>query len=447
MTGKLVGLPFRGAKYSETRRQIVHMAMGLIALLLPFLTWPQAALLALAALLFNFFALARVFPEIIRPADAGGHRAGVLFYPLSVLLLVLVFRERLDIVAAAWGVMAFGDGAATIAGTRVGGARLPWNPDKTWSGLAAFIMAGSVGAFALAVWVMPSTVTVFAVIAATIVAALVETIPIKLDDNLSVPFAAGAMLALFDVSDFEAIDARTLSVWPWAIGVNVVMALAAWMRGSLTLTGAAVGTVLGAVIYLARGPSSWALLFISFALAVLTSPIGKRRKQALGITEEHDGRRGAGNAIANCLVGAIGAWLMLVVPGALIGPVMLVTGLVAGASDTVASEIGKAYGRTPRAFPSFKPVPPGTPGAVSKAGTVAGLLAAIAMAVAGDYLLGLNAALYVVIGATLGAFVESALATRYESHGILNNDVLNFINTAVAATVAVLASQAITGRV
>jgi uncharacterized protein (TIGR00297 family) len=436
-----------GVKYSETRRQIVHMAMGLIALLLPFLTWPQAALLALAALLFNFFALARVLPGIIRPADAGGHRAGVLFYPLSVLLLILVFRGRLDLAAAAWGVMAFGDGASTIAGKRLGGPPLPWNPEKTWSGFAAFVLAGSVSSFALVLWMTPVVLSFAAVIAATIVAAFVETIPIKLDDNLSVPFAAGATLSVLAVSDPGTIDARTLSIWPWAIGVNVVMALAVWMRGSLTLTGAAVGTVLGTVIYLARGPSSWALLFISFALAALTSRIGKRRKEALGIAEDRDGKRGAGNTIANCLVGAIGAWLMLMAPGALIGPVMLIAGLVAGASDTVASEIGKAYGGTPRAFPSFKAVPPGTPGAISIVGTAAGFLTAIAMAIAGDYLIGLNSALWVVIGATLGAFVESALATRYESQGILNNDVLNFINTAVAATVAVLASQAIAGHV
>ena len=423
--------------YSETRRQLVHMAMGGFALLLPFLTWPQAALMALAALAFNAFLLARVSPGIIRP-DAGAHRAGVLFYPLSVLLLILVFRDRLDIVAAAWAIMAFGDGSATIAGTRIDGPRLPWNREKTWAGLAAFIVAGAAGALWLTtMWREPVGLPWFAPVGAAVVAALVETIPIKLDDNLSVPFAAGAMLAVLDVSDFGAVEARALLIWPWAIGVNVVMALAAWMHGSLTLTGGVVGIVLGAVIYLARGPSSWALLVISFGLAVLTSRIGKRRKQALGIAEEHGGRRGAGNAIANCMVGAIGAWLMLVAPDALIGPVMLVAGLVAGASDTVASEIGKAYGGTPRAFPSFRAVPPDTPGAISIAGTVAGLLTAIAMAMAGDYLLGLNAARYVVVGATLGAFVESALATRYESQGILNNDVLNFINTAVAAAIAV----------
>ena len=38
----------------------------------------------------------------------------------------------------------------------------------------------------------------------------------------------------------------------------------------------------------------------------------------------------------------------------------------------------------------------------------------------------------------VGAFVESALATQFESRGILNNDALNFINTLVAAFVSLI---------
>jgi uncharacterized membrane protein len=43
----------------------------------------------------------------------------------------------------------------------------------------------------------------------------------------------------------------------------------------------------------------------------------------------------------------------------------------------------------------------------------------------------------VVIAATAGSLVESALGATLEPRRILNNDILNFINTAVAAGVAV----------
>ena len=46
-----------------------------------------------------------------------------------------------------------------------------------------------------------------------------------------------------------------------------------------------------------------------------------------------------------------------------------------------------------------------------------------------------GAVMAIVIGATVGALVESALGATLEGPGILNNDMLNFINTAVAAAV------------
>ncbi len=434
--------------YSEDRRQLVHIAMAGFAALLRYITWPQAAALALAALAFNVFVLPRVAPGILRPTDAGGHRAGVVFYPLSVLILVLVFRSRLDIVAAAWAVMAFGDGAATLAGTRIGGPHLPWNPQKRWSGLLAFIVAGSVGAVMLNAWVAPAITppvppafTWWATIAAAIVAGLVETIPIKLDDNLSVPFAAGLVLLLATQVSPHAVDLAwptLIARLPIAVALNLFLALAVWLRGSLTLTGALAGACIGSVIYAGAGPGGFLLLAIAFVSAVLSSRVGLRDKIARGIAEEKSGRRGAGNTIANCVVGAIGAWMMAVQHAGVPGALVLAAGLTAGASDTVASEIGKALRGTARAFPSFRPASPGTPGAVSASGTAAGFLTALAMAMVAALVLpgGSIIVAPIVVGATAGAFAESALATWLEPGNIVNNDVLNFINTGVAAAVA-----------
>jgi uncharacterized membrane protein len=47
-----------------------------------------------------------------------------------------------------------------------------------------------------------------------------------------------------------------------------------------------------------------------------------------------------------------------------------------------------------------------------------------------------------VAGATIGSFVESAMGATLEGPGIVNNDVLNFLNTAIAASAAVFLAQA-----
>ena len=119
-----------------------------------------------------------------------------------------------------------------------------------------------------------------------------------------------------------------------------------------------------------------------------------------------------------------------------------VASLTAGGSDTVASEIGKAWGRSTFLVTTFSRVKPGTPGAMSIEGTAAGLLAAFALAAVAVAvgLIPASATLAVVAGAMAGALVESALAATLEGPGILNNDMLNFITTAIAAVVALAMS-------
>jgi uncharacterized protein (TIGR00297 family) len=193
------------------------------------------------------------------------------------------------------------------------------------------------------------------------------------------------------------------------------------------------------VILLAAGWGGWALLLATFALAVATSRLGLRRKMQLGIAEERGGRRGAGNAFANTGVAAVAAVLALLTYAS--GPALaaFVAALAAAGSDTAASEIGKAWGRRTYLVPSFRAASPGSPGAVSIEGTAAGLIGAAALGALGVAfgLIPPGALVPVVAGATIGAFGESALGATLEPPGVLNNDVLNFLNTAIAAAATI----------
>ena len=115
-----------------------------------------------------------------------------------------------------------------------------------------------------------------------------------------------------------------------------------------------------------------------------------------------------------------------------------VTILATGGSDTVASEIGKAWGGKTYLVTTMAQVRPGTPGAMSLEGTAAGLVAAFVLAWIGA-VLGLMPGAWIwiaVAGACVGSLLESALAATLEGAGYLNNDVLNFLNTAAGAIVA-----------
>ena len=129
---------------AEANRKLVHMAVGSFALLLRFMTWRQAALMAVAAFFFNWHALPRLGGRgLWREADHGrGYPLGILLYPLAVLALVLVFHDELWKAAAVWGLLAIGDGMAAFFGLAAGGPRLPWNRDKSWAGFLAFVVFG-----------------------------------------------------------------------------------------------------------------------------------------------------------------------------------------------------------------------------------------------------------------------------------------------------------------
>ena len=421
--------------HSETAREWVHVGSGLFALLLRVLTGPQAAAMAVGALAFNIVLLPRLGGrQLYRPIDhQRGFPLGIVLYPLAVLLLILAFPSRLDIAAAAWGILAFGDGFATLVGrsrteetavSAVPSGRLPWNPDKSIAGTLAFIVCGGAGAVALAWWVRPSLTplppmvfTIAAPLVAAVLAGLVETIPIRLDDNISVPVTAALVLWLASLMTPESLDlsrGRVVTALPWALAINAFTGWLGYRARTVSKSGYAGGVLVGTIIYIGAGGGAWVLLFVTFLIASITSRLGLKRKEHLGIAEERGGRRGAGNAIANCGVAAIGAIAAATTPFAPAALTALVAALVAGGSDTVASEIGKAWGRSTFLVTTLRRVKAGTPGAMSLEGTVAGLLTAVALALAGAALglIPASTIVIVVVGATAGVSGRERSARR-----------------------------------
>ena len=142
---------------------------------------------------------------------------------------------------------------------------------------------------------------------------------------------------------------------------------------TVTVSGAVCGGLLGSIILVCAGWQGYVLLLLTFAAAVITSRLGLRRKERLGIAEERGGRRGAGNAFANTGIASIAAVMAVLTYAHDPALLAFTAALVAGASDTVASEIGKAWGRRTFLVTTLRPVPPGTSGAMSLEGTLAGV--------------------------------------------------------------------------
>lgn len=176
--------------------------------------------------------------------------------------------------------------------------------------------------------------------------------------------------------------------------------------------------------------------------------VRKQQKEAAGIGEGRGGRRGPENVWGSAATAAICALVGNARPEWR-GPLALgcVASLATKLSDTLASEIGKAFGKTTYLITTLRAVPRGTEGAVSLEGTLAGVVGSLvvaAFACATGLVPWWPGVPICAVAAFVATTCESLLgATVQGSVPWLTNEVINFINTLIGAAVAVAMSQLI----
>jgi uncharacterized protein (TIGR00297 family) len=425
---------------NEGLRKFIHILFGLGAIALKFIPWRVAALVAAAAVVLNWLLLHRIVGKRVARHERGWD-AGIVLYPAAVLALILIFNWHIEIAAAGWAIMAFGDGFATLAGRALPLARIPWNRAKSLGGTLAFVLFGAAGAFAVARFF--GGPPAYALAAAVIAAAFAETLPLRLNDNVVVPATVAGVLAMLAIQPLAPWSGMPHIAWPW-IALNTILAVAGYALRTVDLSGCIVGWILGTIIIIGGGPALYVALLAFFIIGTACTKLGYARKSAEGLAQEKGGRRGAGHAIANVGVAALCAIACLRGLG-LVPLFMGISALATAAADTTGSEIGKLFGK--RAFHplTFRRMERGSEGAISLEGTLAGIVAgfvvaAIATAVAvnrlrpgftGSVVIARSHVVAVVTAAAfLGSYAESVLgALKVE----VPNNVMNFINTAIGA--------------
>jgi dolichol kinase len=189
----------------EWRRRLIHMAPGILAGGLPLLPhtdplgWYSQAFLVVAITSAAAFAIfhARLFE---RRGQAPGWPISVISYAVISLGLFLAFPAQTEIGIAVTAIIAFGDGSATLIGKLFRGPKLPWNRAKTWSGLLGCLVC-SVPMATLYYWMESNPrvsigIACACVVPAGLVAAIVESLPVRLNDNIRVGASAGLTILL-----------------------------------------------------------------------------------------------------------------------------------------------------------------------------------------------------------------------------------------------------------
>ncbi|XP_057972871.1 protein VTE6, chloroplastic [Malania oleifera] len=242
--------------------------------------------------------------------------------------------------------------------------------------------------------------------------------------------------------------------WPSSLFCNlIIFALGSPILVSgLSLSGIAAAFVLGTLTWRAFGPSGFLLVAAYFVIGTAATKIKMAQKEAQGIAEKRKGRRGPGSVIGSSAAGCVCAFLSIYGVGGKAFSQLWQLGFVASfctkLSDTISSEIGKAYGKTTYLVTTFKVVPRGTEGAVSIEGTFAGFFASVLLASIG-YLAGeidAAGAIICVMASQIANVGESIIgAALQEKEGFqwLNNDTVNIINISMGSIIAVFIQQII----
>ena len=226
-----------------------------------------------------------------------------------------------------------------------------------------------------------------------------------------------------------------------AVSVTSVFAGLAYILRMVSRDGALGGFVVALVIYMSLGLPGFMVLALFVLGGSALTRLGYQSKKLRGTAEARGGRRGVKNALANCGVALLCALLAALVPSEIF-VAAFVAALGAAFADTAESEVGQLSRHTPRLITTLQRIPPGTDGAVSVPGTLAGLVTAGLTALFGLWL-GLvessSIALLVVVAAFLGTVTDSFLGALMPR---LGNEVTNVLCTLVAATLALTFGKA-----
>jgi uncharacterized protein (TIGR00297 family) len=264
---------------------------------------------------------------------------------------------------------------------------------------------------------------------------------------------------------FLAMEGRYDDQLTMAVAISIFFALAAWRLKAATPLAAVCGSMICFLITsfsvgslgsstLRSGLTPLILLFI---LTFEATRLGREQKASAGIAESRKGRNAAqiiaNLGVAGFLSSPSGMYLIVYAASfrrewtgdvtAYYAQILLpmLSALVEATADTVSSEIGQAFGGTPFMLTTLRRVPPGTDGAITLLGTFAGIAGAAIIAATGAPALGMSPAMCAVAFAAgvAGLFFDSLLGATVERKGWLGNDLVNFLSTAFAATISLIA--------
>lgn len=423
----------------RVRRAGAFAFVGSLSLAAPFLgpaTFvPFAVVGLLAVVVINGGPL---FDLFARPGDHEDRTLyGLAGFSLAVtgLALLIVVGFPPELFAGTICLLAGGNLAQQVVAVR--------RPDDL-STTTGFAVGGSLAGTAAQLLATPFSMGVspesalFLAACGGLIAALLRNVLYQRDDPL-VLLSVG--LVLWVIADL-GIETTPVEI-AVAIVVTALLGYVSYALGTASIPGMITGMLLALVTIVLGGYAWFVLLIAFFAIGGLSAKFRYERKRARGVAEDNEGARGSGNVLGNSAVALVAVLGYAATPDPISTPPELFFFAFAGAvatamADTLSSEIGGVYDG-PRLITTGERVSPGTDGAVTWQGELAGFVGALTIAGPAFFLFDVvspGGGVLIALGGIAGMTADSLLGATVENRW-LDNQGVNFLATLVGAIVAV----------
>lgn len=183
-------------------RKFLHIMVGNIAFILPIFetAWVMAFIAAGPFIVFTFLMSPYSPLESIKSkTSAAGHGMGLVYYSITWTILAFVFFDHMEIIAIGILAMSYGDGFASIIGSRYGKKTYKiWGDKKSFIGsFTMFMFTILTIIIALIYYGISLNDKIYLLLFITFFVTYVEGVSPKGLDNISVPFLAAALYWIY----------------------------------------------------------------------------------------------------------------------------------------------------------------------------------------------------------------------------------------------------------
>jgi len=450
---------------SEFMRKAVHVIVGILVILSPFIFESQypPLLLAFIFLILNGMAIKYKFLPAIHNTERKTY--GTVYFPLTFMVLCITSWHHPVTFIVALSILTFADTIAAIWGKfRSKSPKLAlWHDKKSVAGSTAMFLSSFIIILSITIFFswftssmsIISPINVFLIALITSIGATIgEAISSKGSDNLTAPLLTAI---LFDLTVFLQQD-QLINLAVWA-GASFIIFLYLVKLKILKVNGMLVAYVMGILIF-GIGGASWIIPMLAF---FLTSSLLSKISPSKSFNTSKSSHRDMFQVLANGGIPLLAALIFFYTQSSWIYLVYLAA-IAAATADTWATEIGSFSKKDPRHILSFMYVPKGTSGGISLIGTLGLALGALMIGLTG-YIFGLSlfSVSLIFISGLSGSLIDSILGATAQSkfrcstcnkvtekrihctnptthlNGILwiDNDMVNFINTISSAGIII----------